>query len=227
MINNTEWKYVYKLAGGETQRTNVLYTPTISPTKDKLCMHFWTESPEYMATSCVPRTDELMQFWFEREAMYLEKFQGYSWCPTLYDIDRDERKILIEFNQESLNWAVYTEGRSLEDYSQNWKEELYSVVKEIYDLGYYKNALYPHCFFYGEDGNLKTIDYYSVMPIDNPYVLKSVVAPIIGVDSQQRYKEVEKDEYYDASLFFKNTLANWVEWPDDFAKEIYTRIYGD
>ena len=76
MINNTEWEYVYKLAGGETQRTNVLYTPTISPTKDKLCMHFWTESPEYMATSCVPRTDELMQFWFEREAMYLEQFQG-------------------------------------------------------------------------------------------------------------------------------------------------------
>lgn len=227
MIDNTGWNYVYKIANNEIQRTNVLYTPTINSSKDKMCMHFWTESPEYMDASCVPRTDELMQFWFEREAMYLEQFQGKSWCPKLYEIDQTERKILIEFNQESLNWAVYTEGRSLDDYSKNWKEELYSVVKEIYDLGYYKNALYPHCFFYGKDGNLKTIDYYSVMPIDDPYISKSVVRPIIGVDSQHRYKEVENDDYYDASLFFKNTLANWVEWPDDFAKEIHARIYGD
>jgi len=227
MIDNTGWDYVYKMSKGIPYSTNVLYTPTISPEKDRMCMHYWTESPEYMKNSCVPRTDELMQFWFEREAKYLTEFQGHSWCPVLYDIDYAERKILIEFNQESLSWAVYAEGRSIEEYSENWREELYEVVKNIYDLGYYKNALYPHCFFYDIKGNLKTIDYYSVIPIDDPYILKSVVEPIIGVDSQHRYREVERDEYYDASLFFKNTLANWVEWPDDFAKEIYARLYND
>lgn len=227
MIDNNNWEYVYKLTDGYPCSTNVLYTPTISPDKDKLCMHYWTESPKYMATSCVPRTDELMEYWFNQEVYYLMLFQGKSWCPELYEIDKTNRKILIEFNKESLNWPMYTEGRSIEEYSENWKEELFFIIKDIFDMGYYKNALYPHCFFYTKTGQLKTIDYYSVIDIKNPMIHKDVVTPIIGVDSQHRYEKVKKGDYYDASMFFENTLKNWVQWPGNPAPEFYARLFNE
>lgn len=228
MINNSDWEYVYKIwENGNIVETNVLYVPSINAEKNKMCMHFNLDSNYYLPGNCVTRTEEMMTYWFQREVKYLSLMQGQEFCPVLYDIDEKNRKLLIEWNHESLNPVVYKCGRSLEDLSPNWEEDLYSVVKSIYDLGYYKMALYPHCFFYTEEMQLKTFDYYSMIERSNPLIHKSIVEPIIGADSEIRYKEACLGEYYDFEVFFKNTLKNWLRWPNNAASKIHDRLFND
>lgn len=228
MIDNSGWEYIYKIwDNGDVVATNVLYVPSLSPEKDKMCMHFDLHAEYYMPGSCVPRTEEMMEFYFQRELKHISIMQGQPFCPKIYDVDEKSRKILIEFNKESLNKPAFTEGRSLDEINPNWEEELFDVIKSIYDLGYYKVGLYPHCFFYTDDLQLKTIDYYTLIDRSNPLISREIVEPIIGVDSQQRYIDVDRGEYYDFEQFFKNTLKNWVKWPGNPAPKFYSRLFND
>lgn len=226
MINNDKWDYIWKIDPIDRtfNSTNVLYTPTISPEKDKMCMHYVVDTV-YMTGSCVRRSEDLMNFFFERELNFIKLFQEKPWCPTLYDVDVENRKILIEFNKESLNWPVYQKNRSLENEHPNWKTDLFNVIKDIYDSGYYKASIYPHCFFYTNSGQLKTIDYYATLPQDDTRIHKDLIEPIIGVDSEKRFMEVKDGDYYEMKEHFKNSLKTWIKWPDDPLPEFYDRIF--
>ena len=226
MIDNTGWEYVYKLSQGERCATNVLYTPSVSPEGDRMCMHFWLHAEPYMPGSCVPRTEELLEYWFKRELKYMTLFQGRPWCPEIYDVDEKERKILIEFNKETLNWPMYQEGRCIEDVSPTWKEDLFSVIEDVLNLGYYKASLYPHCFFYTNDGQIKMLDYYATLEQDGCVLHKDIVEPIIGEDSEHRFIEVKQGDYFDLGLHFKNSLKNWIKWPGDPLPEFHDKLFG-
>ena len=229
MINNTGWEYVRKYVDKgdrfQLSSTNVLYTPTINPEKTMMCMHYIVDT-NYMIGSCVPRTDEMLQYWFERELGHLELFQGKSWCPDIYDVDYENKKILIEYNKESLNFPVYVEGRSLDKEYPNWKEDLFNIINEVYQLGYYKASIYPHCFFYSQAGKLKMIDYYATIPINDSLVHKSIIEPIIGVDSEQRFIEVKDGDFFEMADHFKNSLKTWIKWPGDPLPDFYEEIFG-
>ena len=226
MINNTGWAFVYKLSNGYPSSTNILYTPTVNPAKDRLCLHFTVDSAVYMENSCVQRSSQLMEDFFQRELKYLTMFQGKSWCPKLYEVDYVERKILIEFNNETLNWPIYTEGRDLTTEFPNWEEDLYKVIEDLYNDGFVKASLYPHCFFYTKEGVLKTIDYYATLEQDNTLMHKDLIEPIIGVDSQERFIEVKQGDYYEMKDHFKNSLKTWVKWPGDPLPKFYDRIFN-
>ncbi len=227
MINNDGWEYIYKLTNGYPCSTNILYTPTISPTKDKMCLHFTVDSQVYMNGSCVGRTTELMEDFFQRELKYLTLFQDKPWCPKLYEVDYVERKILIEFNKESLNWPVYTEGRSLTDEFPNWEQDLYNIIEDLYNSGYIKASLYPHCFFYSKDGVLKMIDYYATLEQGNTLMHKDLIEPIIGVDSQERFIEVKEGDYYQMGGHFKNSLKTWIKWPGNPLPRFFDQLFGE
>lgn len=224
MINNDNWEYIFKLTNGYPCSTNVLYTPTINPEKTMMCMHYVIDT-EYMNGSCVPRSDELMNFFFERELNFIKLFQDKPWCPTLYDVDVKNRKILVEFNKESLNWPIYEENRSLDKEFPKWKEDLFEVLKDLNDSGYYKASIYPHCFFYDNSGNLKMLDYYATIPKNDTKIHKDLIEPIIGVDSEHRFVEVKNGDYYEMGEHFKNSLKNWIKWPGDPLPEFYDRIF--
>lgn len=225
MIDNTNWEFIFKLTDGWPCSTNVLYVPTISPEKDKMCMHFTEDPSVYMQGSCVPRNTELMEYFFQRELKYLTIFQDKPWCPKLLDIDPTQRKILVEFNNESLNWSVYGEGRSLDDEFPSWRQDLFNILKDVYDSGYIKASIYPHCFFYTKSGQLKMIDYYATIEKDDTLIHKSLIEPIIGADSHQRFIEVKEGDYYQMGGHFKNSLKTWIKWPGDPLPEFYDLIF--
>jgi serine/threonine protein kinase len=227
MIDNSNWEFIYKLEEGYLCSTNVLYVPTISPEKDKMCMHFTEDANVYMQKSCVPRNTELMEDFFQRELKYLTLFQDKPWCPKLLDSDATERKILVEFNKESLNKPIRTETRSLDKEFPNWEEDLFNILKDIHDSGYIKASIYPHCFFYTNSGQLKMIDYYATIEQDDTLIHKSLIEPIIGVDSQQRFIEVKEGDYYQMRDHFKNSLKTWIKWPGDPLPKFYDRIFGN
>lgn len=188
-------------------------------------MHFTEDASVYMKGSCVPRNNDLMETFFQRELKYLTLFQGKPWCPAIYDVDYSERKILIEFNNESLNWPVRAEGRSLDNEFPNWEQDLFEIIKGIYDLGYVKASMYPHCFFYTKEGVLKTIDYYATIEQNDTLIHKSIIEPIIGVDSQERFIEVKQGDYYEMKDHFKNSMRTWIKWPGDPLPKFYDLIF--
>jgi hypothetical protein len=63
---------------------------------------------------------------------------------------------------------------------------LYSVVKEFKNSEHYKLALYPHCFFINKAGVLKVIDYYAVVPHDDFFIEKKLIAGMIGDEGSYR-----------------------------------------
>lgn len=227
MIDISNWEFIRKLEEGNACSTNVLYVPTISPEKDKMCMHFTEDANVYMQKSCVPRNAQLMEDFFQRELKYLALFQGKPWCPEIFDVDYAQRKILVEFNTESLNKPIRTEGRSLDTEFPNWKQDLFEIIKDVYDSGYFKASLYPHCFFYTNAGQLKMIDYYATLEKKDTLIHKDLIEPIIGVDSQERFIEVKQGDYYEMKDHFKNSLKTWIKWPDDPLPKFYNMIVGD
>lgn len=227
MIDNSNWEFIRKIEEGYECSTNVLYVPTISPEKDKMCMHFTEDAAEYMRGSCVPRNNELMETFFQRELKYLTIFQGKPWCPEIFDVDPTERKILVEFNKESLNKPIRIEGRSLDSEFPNWKQDLFRIIKDVHDSGYIKSSLYPHCFFYTNSGQMKMIDYYATIEKDDTLLHKSLIEPIIGVDSHQRFIEVKQGDYYQMGNHFKNSLKTWIKWPGDPLPEFFDMIFGN
>jgi len=221
---NSTWKYLYKTVGGDLYcTTNLLYTPTINPEQTIMCMH-WDSNSEYQKGRTL--TNELIDFFFKRELDSLIKFQGYSWTPKLIDTDFANKKIYIEWNIESLNHIV-TSNRSLEFELPDWKDQIYNMLADLKSQNYIKAALYPHCFFIGSDGNLKTIDFYSCIDYADPFIEFDTIKGMIGDQSLERFTSATTNGMIDFRIFFKDTMLNHLakSWDDNPFPEFYRRLY--
>lgn len=221
----TGWNKFYKYKDGELETTNVLYTPYVNPEGTILCMS-WDETDPYQETNTM-LTKELINFFFQREVTYLMKFQEYDWAPRVLGVDYENRKVFIEWNKETLNTIIHT-GRSLDKLCPTWKEEIYTILKDIVaDNKVYKMALYPHCFFIDATGHIKVFDFYSCLSIEERYLERSKIAGLIGPESGGRFDEATVGEKVDFEIFFKNTLNNQLAktWPDNPFPEFYKRLF--
>ena len=227
MIDTTDWKYLYKLdyINKHEVPTNMLYSPRISPDGSMLCMT-WDETDPYQSES-TGLTKELVDFFFEREVRYLMDCQVFDWAPRVLELDLEHRQILIEWNTETLNHIIMS-GRDLDAECPDWKDQIYNIIRELRDDGRYKMALYPHCFFI-KDGVIKTIDFYGCAEIAYPYIERSKVEGIIGVDSGGRFNSATKDGMIDFSVFFEQTLIHHLAktWPDNPFPAIYRKLFND
>lgn len=225
MHNLSNWNYLYKIIKGngyENWPTNMMYTPLLSPDNSIMCMA-WDEKSEYQSSNKKLST-ELINFFFEREVTHLTQFQGNSWAPRLLDINYPDRKIFIEWNGKLLNHIIFKDlDLNLE--FPNWKIEVQEIVRNIYNLGYYKNALYPHCFFIGEDKKLKTIDFYSCVSIQERYLPYEKLEGMIGDKSVDRFMQAKHGEMIDFKIFFENTVKTHMPktWPDNPFEDYYEK----
>ena len=227
MIDTTGWSYYLKQDPIDKIRcaSNLLYTPLVNPAGTIMCMHY-DENSEYQKEN-TRLTKELVDFFFARELHHIKLFQQYSWAAKILDIDLENRKVFIEWNKETLNDIVYTDGRDLNQECPNWKEQLFTILKDIVDSGHYKMALYPHCFFIDSNGNLKTFDFYSCISHEERYLEKSKIEGMLGQGSRTRFDEVTDNGLIDFEMFFKRTLSTHVKWPEDPFPEFYKRIFND
>lgn len=221
-----DWPFYYKIDPEYNSRVgnNLLYTPRINIEKQVMCMD-WDSKSEYQNYSQRPDfTEELVSFFYERELYYLDKFKEFTWCPKI--LDTKPNKIFIEFSGETLNDILYTEGRNIEVEVPDYEEQVYNIVKDIVDSGYYKMSLYPHCFFV-QNGVLKTFDYYACIPSSDPYLEKHRLSGMMGKDSAGRFSEATNDNLINFEVFFKRLLSHHVKWPNNLFPRIYERIFGN
>jgi hypothetical protein len=225
-MNTDNWNYFYKIVDGQPNTTNLLYTPLINNTQDIMCM-WWNETSPYQENKRL--TADLVNFFFEREVKYLTTFQGKPWAPKLIDVDLKNRKIFIEWNKETLNTIIFTPDRDLNKECPNWREQIFEILKDVLDLGYYKMALYPHCFFIDTDGNIKTFDMYSTIERDNPFIERRLIEGMIGEQSQGRFNDSTSDGVINFETFFKITLTDHLSktWPDNPFPDFYKRLIND
>ena len=225
-MDTRDWKYFYKVdyEHGHDVTTNMMYSPKINSEKTMMCM-VWDESDTYQHESGSLSKD-IIDFFFEREVKYLTYFQKFDWATRLVEVDISSRHIIIEFPGESLNNIVTDPKRNLDIECPDWKEQIFNILKDIRKSGYYKMALYPHCF-YLINGKIKTFDFYSCIEMSYPYVERNKLEGLIGPDSGGRFNSSTIDGLVDFSIFFKNTLLNHLKitWADNPFPEFYRKIY--
>lgn len=219
--------YVKKYLDGNLHETNLLYVPTMND--EGTIMHCdWNFDPEYFKEK-KPISESELNFFFERETKFLTSVQGKSWAPILYDVNVEKRTIDIEWNNESLNHILANENRDINVELPDWKEQLYTILSELNDMGYYKMALYPHCFFIDKNKKLKTFDYYSIVEKNDPLIPRKHLTGIIGENSTKRFDDSTKGDMVDFTIFLEITMKEFLKrtWvKDNPFPEFYERLYG-
>jgi hypothetical protein len=187
----------------------------------------WDENSPYQENKRL--TADLVNFFFEREVKYLTAFQGRPWVPKLIDVDLTNRKIFIEWNRETLNTIIFTKGRDLSKECPTWKEQIFEILKDVLDSGYYKMALYPHCFFIDANRRIKSFDFYSVIERDNPFIERRLIEGMIGNHSTDRFNLSTDNGVINFETFFKITLTSHLKnsWPDNPFPDYYKRLIND
>lgn len=216
------WTPLYKKHDGKMSTTNMLYAPMVNQDKTVMCMDWGLDNPYHHR---INRNIDTVDFFFKREIKYRELFKNFEWMPK--PINVDGTKIYMEWSPDTCNNILFIQDKKMIDLCPDWKDQLLQIIQDIKNTGYYKMALYPHCFFVKE-GKLKTFDFYSCVEIDNPYIERNKIESIIGPDSGNRFNSATSDGLIDFSVFFKNTLTNHLQnyWPDNPFPEIYRRVYG-
>jgi len=226
-MNTSNWKYYYKrTAIHDIASSNMLYSPLMNSDKNILCKHYCIDE-DYQGVQ-PGMTQEIVDFFYEREVQFLEKLQHLNCTPKLLEIDRANNKVFIEWNTETLAQIIFDPSRSIDNELPNWKDQLYSIVKELKDSGHYKLALYPHCFFINKDGVLKTIDYYSVVPHDDYFIERNLIEGMIGDEGSYRFDRVELiDGILDLKEFFNLTMKVHLPkyWPDCPFPDFFNKLY--
>ena len=227
MIDTSGWNYYYKIEPKDGTRvpSNMLYTPLVNKDGTMMCMH-WDIDSSYQKYNA-RLTEQLMDFFFEREIKFLNVFKEKSWAPKIYDIDISSKKIFIEWNSETVNDIAYGKNRNLNNEFIDWQDQLYTILEDIVKSGHYKMALYPHCFFFDKDSKLKTFDFYSCISHEERYIEKKKIEGMLGKDSAPRFDEATKDGFIDFEIFFKRTLSTHLKWPGDPLPSFYKRLLND
>lgn len=229
MIDTTDWQYCYKLGYkfAEVTATNMLYTPKMNAEGNIMCMSWDAHDPYQSENTRI--TDELIDFFFQREVVHLQVFKDYPWAPKIIEIDMINKKVFIEWNTETCNHIIMGDNRkTLDEVCPDWKEQLFTILKDITDAGYYKMALYPHCFFLDEHNKLKTFDFYSCISSKERYLELSKIEGMIGELSVERFSRATTNGIIDFDVFFKETLLSHLgnQWPVDPFPEFYNKIFN-
>ena len=219
------WEYCYKIQDGVLTNTNLLYSPLKNTLGDTLCMS-WDVNDPYQSNN-ESLTQDLIDFFFEREVKYLSIFKDKPWAPEIKEVDLNNKKIFIEWNNISLNAIINNDNLDLNNECPNWKEQIFNILSDINNAGYYKLALYPHCFFLNKEGLIKTIDFYSVIEKDYPFIERRLIEGMIGKDSTGRFDDSTSDGVINFKTFFDITMTNhlgktWIK--DNPFPEFYEKL---
>jgi hypothetical protein len=203
-------KYLYKIdyVDGTLNSTNLIYAPSV--TDNVLCMDFADIGYHRNLLSTTIR-----DYFFERELANLKKFKDYDWCPNLLDIQ--EKKIFLEFGEETLNNIVLDNTRDIDNECPDWQNQIRSTIDDIKKQQYYKVTLYPHCFFI-LNGTIKTRDFYGCVAFEDRIMPLDIIREMIGKDSVDRFAEATVGNNIDFEIFYNRLLTHHLfkYWPKLF-----------
>jgi hypothetical protein len=209
------WNYFYKIdEGWDGAPTNVLYEPFVSDDKSLFLMHYNNDN-DYFENLHYP--EEMVDFYFQREARWLERFQGFDFAPEVVDIDYKDRKIIYKWYNKNLNRGLYTDEFEL---PEGWQQQVKDVIRQISEQGIFKLNLYPHTFYFDDDYNLKVSDMYACIDNGDIYIDTHVIKPVLdpnGGVSNERFEMFTEDGKVNLRKVYDYSMSiNYGQWPGDF-----------
>jgi hypothetical protein len=207
------WEYLYKIDYRDYSicATNLLYAPSINKEQNILRMDF-ADNAYYRN----PLSEQIRDYFFEREVANLETFKNYSWCPTVIDIKG--KQIFLDLGtNETLNHIVMDSTRNLNNECVNWKTQIRNIISDVNQAEYYKVTLYPHCFAIDKH-TIKTIDFYGCVAFKDRMMPLEFISEMIGKDSVNRFAEATIGDKIDFEIFYNRLLEHHLfsYWPELF-----------
>jgi len=204
------------------------YEPLFNPEHNVFCANYdWLN--EYQRQEDSNRTlytPAVTNWFFENEVKNLLKYKDKPYAPTIIDIDYITKQIFFEWQGETCNEIIYS-GRNLDNYCNNWKEQLQYIMTDLYNTGTYKLTMYPHCHFI-KDGQMQTIDWYGCVPVNDPYIDAEYMDGIIHESAKFRLLETGAiiNNRYNLEIMFQRSMQEHVKWGSESMEYIYKEIFN-
>jgi hypothetical protein len=226
-MNIENWNPFFKIDSIDLVRcmSQQTYEPLISPDGKVFCANYaWPNNYQLLEDPTRSLyTKEVTDWFFENEVSYILKYKDKSYMPVLLDIDHIDKKIYFEWNGETCNDILYT-GKQMPD---GWKLQIKDIMLDLFNTGTYKLTMYPHCHYFDKTGQMKAIDWYGCVPVNNPYIESKYMDGIIHESAIFRLKETGEliDNRYDLEKMFKRSMKEHVTWGNQTMKYIYNEIF--
>ena len=200
------FKNFYKFKGGLAV-TNMLYEPLVSNDKKIFCMN-WNVN-EYFDNA--EMTEELYNFWFNQECKYLLHLSNKKYIPEILLMDTKKR--VIEFRWYDKNLNVMIENNTINKV-KNWQKKIKEIKDDLEKDNIFKINMYPHTFFFDDEGNAHIMDLYGCTDKHSRYLDTKFLKPLIR---GTRFDKFIRNERLDTHKLYQETIkTNYAEWPGDF-----------
>ena len=200
------FKNFYKFKGGLAV-TNMLYEPLVSNDKKIFCMN-WNVN-EYFDNA--EMTEELYNFWFNQELKYLLHLSNKKYIPEILLIDTKKR--IIEFKWYNKNLNVMIENNTINKV-KDWQKKIKEIKDDLEKDNIFKINMYPHTFFFDDDGNAYIMDLYGCTDKQTRYLDTKYLKPLIRTDRFDKF--IINDQLDTHELYNETIKTNYAEWPGDF-----------
>jgi len=227
-MNIADWKPYLKLdPDGYPCMAQQTYEPLVSPDGKTFCKNYaWTNEYQYMETKDRPLyTDEVAEWFWFNELTYLELFKDKPYAPEIVDIDYKTRKIFLKWYNKSCNQIIYGPGIWPQG---DWRQQIKDIILDQWDEGIYKLTMYPHCHYADSQGQMRAIDWYGCVPIDEPYIEEKYMQGIIHDTAQFRLEETGAavNNVLNLETMFKRSLGTHVLWGEQDMSYIYKELFN-
>ena len=201
-----KWKNFYKFKEGLAV-TNLLYEPLVSKDKKIFCMN-WNKN-QYHDNEFM--TEELYNFWFNQECKYLLHLSNKKYIPEILLMDTKKR--IIEFRWYDKNLNVMIENNTINKV-KNWQKKIKEIKDDLEKDNIFKINMYPHTFFFDDEGNAHIMDLYGCTDKHSRYLDTKFLKPLIR---GTRFDKFIRNERLDTHKLYQETIkTNYAEWPGDF-----------
>jgi hypothetical protein len=228
-MNIDNWTHYLKLSTeGHPCMAQQTYEPLVSLDGKTFCKNYsFPNEYQYRETTDRPLyTDKVVDWFFFNELTYLEVMEHKPYAPEVLDVDFKNRRIFLKWYGESCNQIIYS-GKLWPQ--AQWRKQIRDIIVDQYDSGIYKLTMYPHCHYIDNNDNMRAIDWYGCVPIDEPYIEEKYMQGIIHETAQFRLEEtgIAIDNVLNLETMFKRSLGTHVLWGDQDMSYIYKELFND
>lgn len=203
------------------------YEPLVSSDGKTFCKNYsWPNSYQYMYESERPLyTKEVVDWFFQNEIKWIDFFKNKTYAPEIIDIDFVNQKIYLKWYNVSCNQVIYSGQEWPMD---NWKSQIKDIIVDQYQAGVYKLTMYPHCHYVDIRGQMRAIDWYGCVPIENPCIGEKYMQGIIHSTAKFRLDETGEavDQMLNLETMFKRSLNTHVLWGASDMSYIYKELFN-
>jgi len=223
----SDWKPFYKYDNDGTPNcmSQQTYEPLVSPDGKTFCANYdWQNNYQRIwQPDRVGYTQDVVEYFFDKEVEYVNRFKNKSYSPKIIDIDYANKRIFYNWGASCNALINGNKGPMPAD----WRLQVSNMLLDAYNNGVYKLTMYPHCFYVDTDDQLRTIDWYGCVEVSDPFIEAKYMDGIIHSTAQFRLDETGElvSGKYNLETMFKQSLGVHVKWGNEDMGFIYKEMF--